>query len=106
MANGCELCGREGLPLTKHHLIPKTRHSNKRNKRNFDRDEVKTRLAWICRPCHTHVHNVLTEKQLEYDFNTVEALAAHPEIQKFALWIGGKPPGFKPLSRAMRRRTD
>src|SRR5579883_2945751 len=106
MASICELCGRNGLPLTKHHLIPKTRHSNKRNKRMFDREEVKTRLAWICRPCHTHIHHVLTEKQLEYDFNTVEALKAHPEIQKFTVWIGAKPAGFKPQSRAMKGRRE
>lgn len=102
----CALCGRAGLKLTRHHLIPKTRHSNKRNKRNFDRVEVKTRLAWICRPCHTHVHHVLTEKQLEYEYNTIAALMAHPEIQKFVSWISGKPAGFKPQSRVMRNSRE
>lgn len=106
MAHVCELCGREGVRLTRHHLIPKTRHSNKRNKRNFDREDVKTRIAWFCRPCHTHAHCILTEKQMEYEFNTLAALAAHPEIQKFAQWIAKKPAGFKPQARAKKQAKE
>ncbi len=41
----CELCGRAECVLTKHHLIPQARHANKRNKRDFDRVEVKQRVA-------------------------------------------------------------
>ena len=37
----------------------------------------------------------LSEKELERDFNTIDRLRAHPEIAKFARWIGGKPPGFR-----------
>jgi hypothetical protein len=95
----CELCRREGCLLTKHHLIPRTRHANKRNKREFDRVEVKHRLAWICRPCHNHVHALFTEKTLERDYNTLELLLAHPEVAKFVTWIARKPSGFKPVSR-------
>jgi hypothetical protein len=45
---------------------------------------------------------VLSEKELERDWNTVERLLEHPEIKKFALWIKGKPKGFKPLSKDAR----
>lgn len=90
----CELCHR-AMIVTKHHLIPRTRHKNKRNKRLFDRDEVKHRVAWLCRPCHNHVHNMLTNKQLELEYNTLESLATHPEIAKFAQWISNKPTGLK-----------
>lgn len=103
MISPCALCGREGLPLTRHHLIPRTRHNNKRNKRLFEREEVKTRLALLCRACHRHAHAVLTEKEMEAAFNTIEALASHPEIAKFVGWIRTKPPGFQVSSRAMRR---
>ena len=51
-AGRCGLCGREPERLTRHHLIPRTRHANRRNKRDFDRDEVQARVAWLCRPCH------------------------------------------------------
>lgn len=99
----CALCGRDGLPLTRHHLIPRTRHNNKRNKRLFEREDVRTRLAMLCRACHRHAHAVLTEKEMEVAFNTVEALAGHPEIARFVEWIRTKPSGFNVSSRTMRR---
>ena len=102
----CELCGRAEVALTKHHLIPKTRHANKKNKKLFDRAEVRTRLALVCRPCHAHAHTVLSEKEMEQGFNTLEALAAHPEIQKFTAWIRTKPPGFKPTGGGRASRQD
>lgn len=89
--------------LTRHHLIPRTRHRTKRNKRLFDRREVKHRILWICRPCHNHVHDVFTEKELESSYNTREALLAHEEIRRFVDWITGKPAGFRPRSRSKRR---
>lgn len=95
----CELCNREVSHLTRHHLIPRTRHANKRNKRDFDRSEVKTRIAWLCRPCHNHVHALFTEKTLERDFNTLESLATHPEVARFVNWIKTKPEGFRPSNQ-------
>jgi hypothetical protein len=99
----CELCGRVMDLLTKHHLIPRTRHRKKRNKKLFERVDVRTRIIWICRPCHNHIHDVLTEKQLEADYNTRAALLAHPDIERFIDWIRDKPAGFKPASRTMKR---
>ncbi|MEJ2059722.1 MAG: hypothetical protein P8Y64_04470 [Gammaproteobacteria bacterium] len=98
----CELCGRHGLPLTRHHLIPRTRHSNRRNKRDFDRNEVHTRILWVCRPCHSQIHATFTEKELEREYNTREALLAHPGMQGFTEWLRKKPPGFKPGVRRSR----
>lgn len=100
-SNICEMCKREAASLTKHHLIPKTRHKNKKNKKNFSRQEVKERLAMLCRNCHSAIHKFLTNKELEYDYNTLEALLAHPEISKFVMWLQKQPPGarvrtFKP----------
>jgi len=87
MAEICELCGREVDKRTKHHLIPKTRHKNKKNKKLFDRQEVRTRVAWLCRPCQNQIHALFTEKQLERELNTLEALKAHPEVWKFVEWL-------------------
>jgi len=93
MEGKCAICEREET-LTRHHLIPRTRHHNKRNKREFDRATVK-KVVGICRPCHSQIHAVLTEKELERDYRTVERLRAHPEIKKFAIWIATKPRGFR-----------
>lgn len=97
----CAICGRDET-LTRHHLIPRTRHHNKRNKREFDRAEVK-RTVGICRPCHSQIHAVLTEKELERAYHTVAALLAHPEIAKFAAWIAEKPRGFRVPTRRSAR---
>lgn len=102
----CELCGRQVGALTRHHLIPRTRHANKRTRREFDRAEVKTRVAWLCRPCHSHTHALFTEKELERRFNTLESLAAHPAVARFVAWIRTKPDGFKPASRAANGRKQ
>jgi hypothetical protein len=94
----CAICEREER-LTRHHLIPRTRHRNKRNKREFDRAVVRE-IVGICRSCHTQIHQVLTEKQLERDFNTIAKLRAHPEIAKFARWIRPRPAGFRAAMRS------
>ena len=49
----------------------------------------------ICSPCHSQIHAVLTEKELEREYRTVPTLLAHPEIAKFAAWIASKPRGFR-----------
>jgi Fe-S oxidoreductase len=99
----CELCGRAVEVLTRHHLIPRTRHKNKKNKKLFERSDVKSRILWICQACHDTIHSVLTEKELERTYNTPEALAAHPEIKKFTDWIRTKPESFGVKVKESRR---
>jgi hypothetical protein len=35
----------------------------------------------------------LTEKELEREYNTVEALLSHPDILRFVHWVERKPHG-------------
>lgn len=88
----CQLCGRSVGELTKHHLIPRTRHKNRRNKRDFHRRDVRTRTIDVCRPCHKNIHAVLDNKELERSYNTLAALKSHPDIRKFSEWVASKPP--------------
>lgn len=83
----CELCKRSGLKLTKHHLIPRKRHRRRSCQERFDREEMTTRIAMLCQPCHNTVHAHLSEQELEAAYNTLEDLAQHPEIAKFAAWV-------------------
>jgi hypothetical protein len=100
MSGGCcELCGREVSELTRHHLIPQTRHKNKKNKKRFARSEVRSRIAWLCRPCHSNVHCSIGIKELERHYDQLETLAAHPAVACFTAWIRSKPPGFRPQFR-------
>lgn len=102
--NVCALCGRAVPRLTRHHLIPRTRHRNRRNKREFARTEVHGRIAWLCPPCHKQVHAVLDEKALERTYNTIEALREHPDISRFCNWLAERPADFEPTVRRPRRR--
>lgn len=57
----------------------------------------------MCRPCHTHLHGVLSEKELASAFNTRERLLAHPEIRRFVDWLSSRPAGFKPKGGRKKR---
>jgi hypothetical protein len=102
----CELCGRSGVRIERHHLIPKTRHANKKNKKRFDRREVHERIAMLCRPCHKTVHATLTEKQLEQEFNTLQALRSDPDLAGFVKWVRRQPPGAHVTVRSTRGKRD
>jgi 5-methylcytosine-specific restriction endonuclease McrA len=93
----CELCGRFVRELTRHHLVPRSRHKKKRTKKAFERREMEKRVALLCRPCHRNVHAAIENKELEQKYNTLEALAAHPSIRRFTRWIGNKPHGAVPV---------
>ena len=102
MEGSCAICGREET-LTRHHLIPRTRHHNKRNKREFERAVVR-QVVGICRPCHSQIHALLSEKELEREFNTIEKLREHPGVAKFATWVATKPRGFKAQTQRTTER--
>lgn len=99
----CELCGRCGVELTRHHLIPRMRHRNKQVQRRFSREEMTRQLLWVCRPCHSNVHTLLDERELANYFHTRERLLAHPGVARFGAWIHSKPPGFKPKGNSWKR---
>jgi len=100
----CEICLREDLKLTKHHLIPKATHKRKRVQKQHDKEELHGRLLWICRGCHNHVHATLSERELADEYNTIETLLAHPEIEKYIEWIRGRKVTGKVRSARSARR--
>jgi hypothetical protein len=80
----CPLCERpipEGH-LDKHHLVPRVKGGK--------HTEV------IHLACHRQIHAVLSNRELEAHYNTVDALLTHPDIQKFVAWIKKKPNDFLP----------
>lgn len=97
MVGPCALCEREAV-LTRHHLIPRTRHQNKRD---FSRELVRFVIG-LCRSCHAQIHQLLSVKELEREYNTLEKLRSHPGIAEFVQWIRGKPPGFRATMRNAR----
>lgn len=86
----CKLHSGDVLKISEHHLIPVTRHKNKKTKKDFNSNEV-NKTVDVCQPCHSKIHSVFTEKELERNYNTLDKLKQHPEIEKFILWIRKHP---------------
>jgi len=91
VATDCPLCGRPLLPgpaTDEHHLVPKSQ----RGREKFP----------VHRICHTKIHATISEKRLAAEYNTWEALRAHPQIAAFIAWVQKKPPAF--IDRNVRAR--
>ena len=85
----CELCARTTQPLTEHHLIPRARH-NKQLKKKYGKDFL-NKVAMLCRPCHSQIHDLYTEKELEQEFNTIDLLKAQPDVIVWIEWVSKRP---------------
>lgn len=88
----CPLCGRE-IPKDqqdKHHLVPRLKGGKA--------TELMHRI------CHRQIHALFTEAELAKSYSTVDALLAHPDIQKFVQWVQTKPPGFCEAVRMSARK--
>jgi len=83
----CEICEREHVPLTYHHLIPRQVHA-KAVKRGWHQEWELCKVAWLCRACHSFVHKVATNEELAREWYDVELLMGREDIRKFAQWVG------------------
>ena len=82
----CELCGRD-KPLTFHHLIPRKNHDKTRFLKRYAKAELRTRGLYLCRPCHSGIHDLLDEKELGERYNTREDLLAHEGVARHVAWV-------------------
>ncbi len=88
MTSLCELCERPGRLLTFHHLIPRHCHRKKRFRRQFALDEMRKRGLWLCRECHSGIHDLIPdEKILGSSYNTRALLLSHEGILKHVEWV-------------------
>ena len=86
-ADGCEICGRDWVPLTYHHLIPRFVHV-KAVKRGWHRAEDLQNVAWLCGACHRFVHRFAGHEELARRYYTVELLLAEEKVVRWAEWVG------------------
>ena len=99
----CELCGRQVADLTKHHLIPRAKHHNKKIRKQFDRQVMTTQIPWLCRPCHKQIHAVFGEKELAESYYQLNAIRQHGDMKSFIEWISKKPESCLPGTFTKRR---
>ncbi|CAM9617602.1 unnamed protein product [Chrysoparadoxa australica] len=111
-AGRCQMCERN-MPLTKHHVIPKSTHnsvpvnlfSNLLTRLGFSslslasrRLRKKPHKTWpegmpldatvdICRPCHSAIHRTHDELTLARDFWSIDLLLQDAAINKFVSWV-------------------
>ncbi|MGD6841556.1 HNH endonuclease [Bacillus infantis] len=75
----CELCRREPVEVTVHHLTPK----------EFGGTFLPT--ANLCIPCHKQIHALYPNSELAARLNTIGLLKEDPQIAKFLKWIKKQP---------------
>ncbi|KAF4305892.1 hypothetical protein GTA08_BOTSDO06741 [Botryosphaeria dothidea] len=85
-ASACELCERDWVPLTYHHLIPRQAHA-KVIKRGWAEEWELNKVAWLCRACHSYVHSVASNEELAREWASVEKLMERQDVQKWVKWV-------------------
>lgn len=81
----CGLCERETPTLTEHHLIPRSQ-GRRRGWKVADLPKV-----LLCSPCHKFLHKTFTNAELAGEFNNVDALLEHEDVQRFLKWVRKQP---------------
>ena len=84
--NACEICERDWVPLTYHHLIPRQVHA-KVLKRGWHEEQRLNSVAWLCRACHSFVHRMASNEELAREWFTVDRICEREDVQKWAQWV-------------------
>ena len=87
----CPLCDRVIPPSQRdaHHLVPKSKGGR--------------HTEYMHRICHRQIHALFTETELAKQLNSVEALLAHPGIQRFVAWVKTRPEDLMERTRKSQR---
>ncbi|KAJ5764044.1 hypothetical protein N7533_002725 [Penicillium manginii] len=85
--DACEICERDWIPLSYHHLIPRGVHA-KVIKRGWHEEWVLNSVAWLCRACHSFVHRMASNEELAREWYTVDRILEREDVQDWARWVG------------------
>ena len=83
----CVLCERE-MPLTFHHLFPRTTHK-KMMKKGYEKKELCVGIM-VCRPCHSAIHRFIDEESMSAQYYSLEKLLEHQKVQDWIPYIAKK----------------
>ncbi|RAK98433.1 HNH endonuclease [Aspergillus ibericus CBS 121593] len=86
-ASACEICERDWIPLSYHHLIPKSVHA-KVLKKGWHEEWRLDSVAWLCRACHSFVHRMASNEELAREWFTVERIWEREDVRNWAAWVG------------------
>jgi 5-methylcytosine-specific restriction protein A len=91
-ANRCELCGRNQIATTVHHLTPK------------EQGGTFLPTAQLCHACHKQIHALYTNKELAARMNRVDLLQKDEQIMKYIKWIRKQPATGSVRTRKSKNR--
>ncbi|MCJ1311424.1 hypothetical protein MMC25_005095 [Agyrium rufum] len=83
----CEICERDWIPLTYHHLVPKE-VADKAIKRGWCEEWEREKVAWLCRACHNFVHGLAGNEELAREWASTELLLGREDVQAWRGWVG------------------
>ncbi|KAI9367950.1 hypothetical protein BJX61DRAFT_547004 [Aspergillus egyptiacus] len=85
--SACEICERDWIPLSYHHLIPRSVHE-KVKKKGWHDEWMLNSVAWLCRACHSFVHRMAGNEELAREWFTVERILEREDVRDWARWVG------------------
>lgn len=86
-ADACEICERDWIPLSYHHLIPRGVHA-KVVKKGWHDEWMLNSVAWLCRACHSFVHRMASNEELAREWFTVDRILEREDVRSWANWVG------------------
>ena len=75
----CELCEREDVDTTVHHLLPK------------EMGGTFGPTANLCIPCHKQIHALYTNEEIAARLTSIPKLKEDPQLSRFLKWIRKQP---------------
>ncbi|MFB5283697.1 MULTISPECIES: HNH endonuclease [Peribacillus] len=76
----CELCGRNGVETTVHHLLPK------------EMGGTFGSTAKLCIPCHKQIHALYTNEEIAARLTTLREMREDEKLSRFIKWLRKQPP--------------
>lgn len=90
----CELCHRENIKLTFHHLVPRKMHKKKYVRNQHPDLDFNKHGIMVCIPCHKSIHLTFTHRELAQRFYTLERLLSSEQL-KSAIAFNAKQEKMK-----------
>lgn len=85
----CALCARDWVPLTVHHLVPRsTWRVAVRRGWLASVEDGHARTALVCRACHDVVHRGASNNELAAKWSSVTVLKTRSDVRAFVAWVG------------------
>lgn len=86
----CPVCERPNHHPSDHHMVPRSRGGKA--------------TTTICRDCHTAIHATFSNRELDDQYHTVDALIAHPTFSRTIAFIARQDPGGRVRTARLKTR--